>query len=187
MKFPKHPTSTYVSSDVVRMCKHFAQQSYLTNIDCYRYRKQTSPEKIQQDITIGKLAEWGVYFIYLDRGWNDITSPDMKIYPAEQKSFSADLIYTNSDDTGWTRFNLHIKSQTDSSADKFGDSWIFQTKDPLFDNAFEHDIIVGCRVNLDKAHIQIRLEKPFLELNFADTKLNKFKDNKRAIYLKDNE
>jgi hypothetical protein len=161
------------------MCNHFAEQSYLTNIDCYKYRKQTSPDKIQQDIATGKLAEWGVYFIYLNRDWRCITPPDMKVYPAEQKSFDADL--------RWSTFNLHVKSQTQESADRYGDSWIFQAKDPLFDNATEHDIIIGCRVKLDSGDIKIRLEKPFNELVFGETKMSKFKDNKRAIYLKDNE
>jgi hypothetical protein len=180
---PETIKSFYLSSDIVKICQHFAERSYLTNIDCYALRKQTSAEKIKQDIMLGKLAEWGVYFIYLARKRSSITPPDLQVYEASAKSFDADL--------KWGLFNLHIKSQTSESSDKFGDSWIFQSKDPLFEHSSCYDIMIGCRVSLDDyeeggCNVEIRLEKRFVDLVVAAPKLSKFSDNKKAVYLKDN-
>jgi hypothetical protein len=104
----------------------------------------------------------------------------MNIYSAKEKSFDADLKFG--------LFNLHVKSQTSQSSFRYGDSWIFQSKDPLFESANEYDIIIGCRVSLneDGAFVEIKLEKPFEKLVFNNTKLSKFNDNKKAVYLEEN-
>jgi hypothetical protein len=182
IEIPETIKGFYLSSDIVKICEHFAERSYLTNIDCYALRKQTSPEKIKQDIMLGKLAEWGVYFIYLARGRKSIAPPDLNVYEASSKSFDPDL--------RWGLFNLHIKSQTFESAYKFGDSWIFQSKDPLFEHSSCYDIMIGCRVSLDDydggCNVEIRLEKRFVDLVVAAPKMSKFNDNKKAVYLEDN-
>jgi hypothetical protein len=179
---PETIKSFYLSSDIVKICQHFAERSYQTNIDCYALRKQTSPEKIKQDIMLGKLAEWGVYFIYLARGRQSICPPDLQVYDASRKSFDPDL--------HWGLYNLHVKSQTFESADRYGDSWIFQSKDPLFDKAGQYDIMIGCRVCFDDCdggcNVDIRLEKRFVDLVVAAPKMSKFNDNKKAVYLEDN-
>jgi len=171
----------YLDRDIVILCQHFADNVVSTNIDCYKNRNQYSIDKIKKDILTGKLAEWGVFFVYhFLRKKVNITSPDMRIYSAKDKSFDADLKFG--------LFNLHVKSQTSESAHRYGDSWIFQSKDPLFVSANEYDIIVGCRVCLHEngALVQIKLEKPFHKLMFNNTVLSKFNDNKKAVYLKDN-
>ncbi len=171
----------YLDRDIVILCEHFAEKVVSTNLDCYKDRKQHSVDKIKKDILIGKLAEWGVFFVYCFlRKKINITSPDMKIYPAKDKSFDADLKFG--------LFNLHVKSQTSESAYRYGDSWIFQSKDPLFVSANEYDIIIGCRVDLqeDGALVEIKLEKPFDNLKFGEPKLAKFCGTKKTIYLKDN-
>lgn len=170
----------FVGDDIIKICNHFADRVISTNIDCYQNRKQYNLDKIRQDIVLGKIAEWGVYFNYLHRGRTNIGIPDMNIYQAGHKNFDADL--------KWGFYNLHIKSQTFESAERFGDSWIFQAKDPLFDFSNEYDIIVGCRVTMDTdgCLVQIKLEKPFRNLIFGDTRMSKFAGNKKAVYLKDN-
>lgn len=177
----------YIGRDIIKLCEIFADRVISTNKDQYGKRKQYNQSKIWNDIFYGKLAEWGVYFIYLDRGRKNIDPPDMKIYKARDKSFDADLKYG--------LFNLHIKSQTYESAYRYGDSWIFQAKDPLFESANEYDIVVGCRVSLDEptsgfiegALVEIKLEKAFHNLVIGKTKLTKFSDDKKAVYLKDND
>jgi hypothetical protein len=170
----------YLDSDIVKLCQHFADTALDTNIQCYNKRRQFNSDKIKQDIFIGKLAEWGVFFSYIKRNQTTIQPPDMRIYLAEEKSFDCDL--------RWGLYKLHVKSQTFESAERYGDSWIFQSKDPLFGYSNEYDIIVGCRVAVDSegALVQILLEKPFRNLNFSEPKLSKFAGNKKAIYLKDN-
>lgn len=171
----------YVGSDILTICEAFANRVVETNKDEYARRKQSDLAKIKNDIVIGKLAEWGVYFIYLERG-RYLNTPDMQIYPKETKSFDPDL--------RWGLYNLHIKSQTYESAERYGDSWIFQTKDPLFEFSNEYDIVIGCRVSFDDfergALVQIVLEKQFKNLKISEPKLSKFNGNKKAVYLKEN-
>lgn len=171
----------YVGSDILTMCEAFANRVIDTNKDEYARRKQLNLGKIRNDIIVGKLAEWGVYFIYLKRD-RYLDPPDMSIYQSRDKSFDPDL--------RWNMFNLHIKAQTQESSLRYGDSWIFQSKDPLFEFSNQYDIVIGCRVSIDDfehgALIQIMLEKPFKNIRFGETKLNKFYGNKKAIYLKEN-
>jgi hypothetical protein len=182
MKSEHFVNSYSLDSDIYRICEHFAERVLVTNKDEYSRRKQYNAEKIKKDILLGKLTEWGVYFIYLYRGRNNINTPDMSIYPKEYKSFESDL--------RWGLYKLHIKSQSFESAHRYGDSWIFQTKDPLFEFTSDYDIVIGCRVTVDdfnkNAFVEILLEKQFKKLVFKDTKLSKFKDNKKALYLRDN-
>ena len=176
----------YLSRDIVLMCENFADRVVPTNLDEYGSRNQSSSSKIWNDVFSGKLAEWGVYLIYLERGRKNINPPDMCVYGAGSKSFEADLKYGS--------FNLHVKSQLFESAYKYGDSWIFETKDPLFESCSEYDIIVGCRVTLDShsrdyiegALVEIKIEKPFSQLVIGDPKLSKFSGKKKALYLRDN-
>jgi hypothetical protein len=178
--------SYYLSRDIIKICEVFCSKVLHTNADQYYKRKQSDINKIWNDIFYGKISEWGVYFIYLERGRTNVTAPDMKIYSSKQKSFDADLCYG--------LYNLHVKSQNSESAEKYGDSWIFQSKDPLFASPTEYDIIVGCRVTLDEsskdfidgALVEIKLEKRFIDLNIGSPKLSKFSGDKKAIYLKDN-
>ena len=121
----------FLDSDIVKLCDHFSDRVISSNLDCYAKRKQFNYEKIKQDIFIGKLAEWGVFFIYLKRGRVNIAPPDMNIYSKNKKSFDPDM--------KWGLFNLHIKAQTGESANRYGDSWIFQSKDPLFEYSNEYD------------------------------------------------
>jgi hypothetical protein len=182
MKQPHSETEYYLGSDILTMCEVFADRVVRTNKDEYSRRYQTNLEKIKKDIVIGKLAEWGVYFIYLTRG-RYLNTPDMQIYPKEHKSFDPDL--------QWGLYNLHIKAQTYESFARYGDSWIFQAKDPLFEFSNDYDIVIGCRVSVDDlergALVKIMLEKQFKSVKFGETKLSKFYGNKKAIYLKDND
>lgn len=173
----------YLESDTVKMCEHFAERSYKSSADMYAHRKQANEAKIKQDIMLGKLAEFGVYFIYLANGRTNITAPDLNIYPAKQKSFDPDL--------RWGLFNLHIKSQTIESANRYGDSWVFQSNDPAVKSPNEYDIFVGAGVTFDDYNngclINIKMERKLDELKFGAPKLAKFNaNNKTCIYLKDN-
>jgi hypothetical protein len=176
----------YLSSDIIKLCEAFCNRVISTNMDEYSQRKQSDKAKVWNDIFYGKLAEWGVYFIYLERGRSNINPPDMNIYDFRKKSFDADLKYG--------LFNLHIKSQTYESAERYGDSWMFQAKDPLLDTAGDYDIMIGCRVALDQpsedsiegALVQIKLEKKFRDLVIGEPRLSKFYGNKKTIYLKEN-
>lgn len=157
------------------VCKNFADMVVDTNKDCYAKRNQTDIEKIKHDIFIGKLGEWGVYFIYLERG-HKICPPDMNIYSVKDKSYDADLKFG--------LFNLHIKSQTFESSQRFGHSWMFQANDPVLIKPNEYDIFIGCNV-FEDFFVEIKLERKFEELIIGEPKLKKLIGIKKSIYLKE--
>jgi hypothetical protein len=176
----------YLERDIIKLCEVFADRVISSNLDEYAKRNQFNHKKIWNDIFQGKIAEWGVYFIYLERGRKNINPPDMTVYNKNNKSFDSDLKFG--------LFNLHIKSQTYESAIRYGDSWMFQAKDPLFESASEYDIVIGCTVSLNEtakdyiegASVEIKLEKAFSKLIIGEPKLSKFSGDKKAVYLKDN-
>ena len=94
----------------------------------------------------------------------------MSVYSKKNKSFDPDL--------QWGLYNLHIKSQILESATRYGDSWVFQTKDPLFEYSNDYDIVIGCRVSIERdgVCVDILLEKQFKKLKFGKPKLSKFGD-----------
>lgn len=83
-----------------------------TNIDQYKKRNQSNPEKIKQQIVTGKLGEIAVSRLF---GTNE---PDFAIYEKKKKSFDKDLVLAD--------LHLHVKTQDKESADKYGTSWTFQ-------------------------------------------------------------
>jgi len=171
----------YLDQNITTLCNHFAERSFKSSLDEYARRKQINEHKIKNDIMLGKLAEFGVYFIYLERGRNNITTPDINVYNHTEKSFSPDL--------KWGLFNLHVKSQTLESANRYGNSWVFQSKDPVINQSNEYDIFIGTKIEPHKEGylVHIELEKQIQFLTFGPPKLQKFNaNNKTCIYLKDN-
>lgn len=169
--------SKKVSQDIVKLCQHFAEKCYVTNIDEYSRRNQNDEEKIMHDIFIGKLAEFGVYFILLDKGINDITIPDISIYKSKNKSFDSDLKNK--------KYNFHIKTQTIQASKKFEESWLFQKNDPLVLKPKESDFFIGTQYNENEFEIKILLSKKVKNLKFEKPKLDKL-FNKTCVYLKNN-
>jgi hypothetical protein len=172
-----------LQQDIITLCRHFAEQSLKSSIDEYARRKQVNENKIKSDIMLGKLAEFGVYFMYLEQGRTNITAPDLNIYSAKNKSFDPDL--------RWGMYNLHIKSQTLHSSERYGDSWVFQSKDPVVHSPNEYDIFIGTCITYEEgcsiATVSIMLEKKLDSVKFGQPKLQKFSaNNKTCIYLKDN-
>jgi hypothetical protein len=166
-----------LNQDIINLCKNFAENCYWTNAPEYEKRNQNNPEKIKQDIAYGKMAEFGVYFILLEKGMKHITIPDTNIYNHKSKSFEADLKCES--------FNFHIKTQTLKSASKFGESWTFQKKDPLVINPKSYEYFIGTQLNEDNFEVKILLSKLATGLKFEDPVLEKLK-TKTCVYLKNN-
>lgn len=166
-----------LNHDIVILCKHFAELCYQTNIKEYYKRNQKDIEKIKKDISFGKMAEFGVYYILLEKGIDDLTIPDLSVYNYKNKSFDADLKCKN--------FYFHIKSQTTESASKYGSSWTFQKKDPFVLSPKENDYFIGTQIDENKFEVKILLSKKANELKFGSPKLDKLV-SKTCIYLEDN-
>ena len=79
------------------------------------------------------MGEIGVYnYLTKEKQWL-CKYPDFKIYSKENKNFDSDIC---SD-----KYNIHVKSQSLNSAEKFGESWQFQKKDKLTYNPEKNDLI----------------------------------------------
>lgn len=166
-----------ISQDIIKLCEHFAEKCHITNIDAYYNRNQKNSTKIKRDVFIGKVAEFGVYYILLEHGIPDITFPDINIYQSNKKSFICDL-KTNKN-------NLHIKTQTKEFSKTFGESWLFQKTDPVVSNPSDNDYFVGTQFDEDHSEVNILLYKKIKDLKFDKPILDKLY-NKTCVYLKNN-
>ena len=120
-------------------CREFANKRIVDSEKQYRYRGENSKDKMLEDIMIGCMAEFAVYQ-YLKELGHDCTKPDLTIYKARKKSYSADLIASG--------YNVHVKSQSLKSIEKYGRSWLFQRTDSLVSAPDEVDIIATASVDV---------------------------------------
>ena len=112
------------------VCKIFAEECAVSNINEYKNRNQSNINKITQDIYYGKIAEVLVHDYLMDRNKNP-SPPDFMIYKSSRKSFDADLKVTGK--------NIHVKSCVDTSS--YPNSWLFQPNDPIIKNISDKDIL----------------------------------------------
>lgn len=166
-----------ISQDIINLCNNFAEKCYLTNINEYSKRNQKDFNKIKKDIAIGKIAEFGVYFICLENGMSNISIPDVNVYNKNKKSFDADLTYN--------RIKFHIKTQTTDTAKKFGISWLFQKNDPLVLNPQNNDIFIGTQYDEESFEVKILISKKAQDLKYDKPMLEKL-SSKTCVYLKNN-
>jgi hypothetical protein len=158
------------------VCKKFATDVVGTNVDKYRERNQCDVNKIINDIYVGKLGEFAVYNV-LKHGGKTVDAPDVAIYGARKKSFSADL--TDG------RLKYHVKTMTASAAERYGLSWSFQIEDPLVKRPTDADVLVLCEEDNDTIDV-----KTFIKANrvcelYTKPKLAKLHYIKRVLMWED--
>jgi hypothetical protein len=145
-------------------------------MDEYKRRNQGDVNKVMFDITVGKMAEIGVYKIMKKNNFN-CSYPDFNIYDKYHKTFDADLIID--------KYDIHVKSQHILQSKNFGESWLFQKTDTLTYKPSERDVICLCIVSSG----EVIIKKMLLANNIVDMygrpKSPKLKDNKHALYLSD--
>ena len=162
--------SVVLSKYWIDKCRKFSIDAVESSRDLYTYRGTTNINKIIEDIYIGKAGEVGAYKYLLQQGVV-CSKPDFKIYDARRKSFDADL---NIPDMG-----VHVKSQGMDSAEKFGNSWLFQRTDPVYLKP-NYDLFLGTLV--DGNTVYIIKECLINELDFQDCKVFWFNKTKVAVY-----
>lgn len=167
-----------LEKNIIKICNDFAEQCCPTNKDEYASRNQTNIDKIKKDIRIGKMAEFAVFYILKEKGLENLTPPDLKIYKKNEKSFDADLKCDG--------YKIHVKSQDLESARAWGDSWTFQKEDPLFKKITDQDHFIGVKVDEKNNKIEIMLSRKIKDLVFAPPVLEKLRPFKTCVYLKDN-
>lgn len=161
-----------LGDDIVYLCNHFAELTYLSNLDEYSRRGQNNPDKIKLDIAQGKAAEFAVMYYLLEEGHGKVSIPDMNLH--RNKSFDPDLTTS--------RYNVHVKSQSQESYSKYGKSFLFQKKDPLVTKPKQNDRIatVLC-TGLYIFHVSQFLNPIFLD--WQEPRVEKLRTTKVAIYL----
>lgn len=161
-----------LGDDIVYLCNHFAELTYLSNLDEYARRGQNNPDKIKLDIAQGKAAEFAAMYYLIEEGHGKVSIPDTTLH--RKKSFDPDLTTS--------RYNIHVKSQSQESYSKYGKSFLFQKKDPLVVNPKDNDRIVTVLcTGLYIFHVSW-LGSP-ANVKWKQPRVEKLRSTKVAIYL----
>lgn len=173
MSVPKL-TKTYIelNRQIVDLCEQFAKNCVYTNISKYKSRNQSNIKKIIQDIKIGKIGEFAIFYL-LDGS----SIPDLQIYSKKNKKFSADLFFD--------KFNIHVKTQSYNSAKQFGIGWMFQKEDQVIKYAEDNDIFIGLIYYEDLESCVVELICPIKNLKFSNPKISKL-TSKIVVELENN-
>lgn len=173
MSVPKL-TKTYIelNRQIVDLCEQFAKNCVHTNLSKYKSRNQSNLKKIIQDIQIGKLGEFAVFYLL-----DGCSIPDLKIYSAKNKKFSADLTTD--------KYNIHVKTQSSKSEEKFGTGWMFQKEDKIIKSSKDNDIFIGIVYIEALEACVIELICPVNTLKFSAPKISKL-TTKLAVELENN-
>lgn len=165
---------------IIDKCKKFAQERMNDSAAHYRYRGEHNFDKMVEDIIAGTMGEFAVYK-YLKSIDMPCTAPDLTIYKARKKSYSADLS-TNS-------FNIHVKSQSVKSIKRYGKSWLFQKSDKIVKDPSLEDLLAFTSVDLENNTVEILGFLSPIELNkknlWGECKVPKYRHTKLAVYLED--
>jgi hypothetical protein len=161
-------------------CRKFAEDSVDSSAKVWGNGRITRA-RLVEDVYVGKLGEFAAYE-HISKYQSNLTKPDLEVYSARQKSFSADLSSKYS--------NFHCKTQSMESAHKYGISWIFQyeengRKDPMLKNPGPKDQAV-LMLMVDDNTVEIKVIMPVelmtaMEL-FEEPKSSFFVGKKKAAY-----
>jgi hypothetical protein len=118
----------------------FSKEVFYTNLDKYKQRNQSDVKKVISDIYIGKMSEFAVWN-YLQRDGKDATFPDIMIYPANKKSYDADIKAGD--------VKIHVKSCVAMGV--YPISWVFQPNDPVTINPSNKDFLALVSIEDDNS------------------------------------
>ena len=180
MRFFENPYSVITPSSIIEKAKLFTDE-VIGTVD-YSDSQQSNKRKIWQDHFISKIGEEAVYQVF-SQFTDNLTEPDYTIYFGKNKSWDADLKVNAND--------LAVKTQTKSSADKFGLSWTFQCGKQRKDTILDQPESWVCFVQCDDSNTQyncivyppIQIE----EIKFGKPKLLKLRGEKLVVYAEENQ
>ncbi len=178
-----------ISEDLIIKCQEFAEKSVNSSLDKYAKRNQFNPDKITQDIKIGKIGEELVYQSLLDK-FPKLSSPDYNIYDKKDKNWDSDLKDADS------HVKIGVKSQNINSLIEYGESWVFQFGDGKYDcdsgifkeNDLKH-FVAFASLNVPKRFGEIRAIVKVSWLHekklFKEMQRENLRSNKKAVYYSD--
>ncbi len=181
-----------VPTELLEKYTKFAESCVQTNKDLYKNRNQRNVDKITEDILNGKMGEYGAYEFLKSKGLKPDELPDINVYQKRNKSFGADL--------NFGVVPVHVKCQSEESANKYGMSWTFQYdgrtdtgnrkrnhRDPVINKP--EGLIVFCTVGkvegarLPRVWVQAALSTNLCIPELLELpKLDYLKEYKRVVY-----
>ena len=179
-----------ITLDNLLKCTAFAKSSVNTSSDKYASRNQFDIDKIMRDIRTGKIGEEGAYE-KISSIYPELSKPDYQIYSKKDKSWSPDLIDSESG------LHLAVKSQGIESALAFEDSWVFQYNDGknydcdkgVFKEVNDKHYVAFTSINVPKRIGEIRAIVKIQWLHdkklFKEMKKQSLRGNKVAVYMDD--
>ena len=173
----------------LRIATEFAEARFEKSKVHYMRRKQFNEAKVKHDIMVGALGEIASYKMLKEDYGIKVSFPDLNVYEKAKKTFNADLV----DKQGR---NYHVKSQSITSSERYGRSYILQYggnghghTDKLFRNTSSNDYLIPTEVDTEKMIVTLfgcyRIETIFKEDMIKMPKIKWLQDIKRAIYLDD--
>ena len=169
-----------IDKRIVKRIEEFADKRIEGSKSLYAHRGEARVEKIRNDIIIGAMGEFAIKKVLKDMKLK-CTDPDLKIYEGRKKSFEADLFCEKK--------NIHVKSQSTFSAERYGYSWLCQRTDPLYKDPQENDLFAFNCVDLEKREVTFLgfckasdIKKYDL---WKECKVPMFRRTKIALYLTD--
>ena len=167
-----------ISDYYMKKINKFAADRLADSSGLYKSRGESRVDKIVEDIVVGTMGEFAVYKVIKALGLK-CSKPDLTIYEKSKKSFKADLFSDN--------FNIHVKSQSTASAEKYDYSWLCQRSDSLYKKPGETDIFAFCCVDLDSQTVTFlgfcyASDVKLYEL-WRECKIPYFRRTKVALYL----
>ena len=173
----------------LKKASEFAEARFEKSKVHYMRRRQFNETKIKHDIMVGALGEIAAFKMLKEDYGVGVGAPDLNVYEAPKKSFDADL----QDKKG---HKFHVKSQSVTSSEKYGRSYILQYggnghghTDKLFRNTNSNDYLIPTEVDTEKMIVTLfgcyRIETIFKEDMIKLPKIEWLQDIKRAIYLDD--
>lgn len=172
------PRTVLLNAALLRRAEAFAA-AVLDTVD-YRDSNQLHREKIRQDHFVSKLGEAAVREVFSGLG-HQVKGPDYQVYPAERKSWAADLLVDD--------LELAVKTQTRSAARKYGLSWTFQCSPQRRDPILDQPLAWVCFTLLhdDETPMRCTVFPPcqIRELTFREPQLLKLRGKKKVVYAQD--
>lgn len=180
MKYFSEIQHIQLTRDIIEKCGQFANR-VISTVD-YSDSRQFNKSKVWQDKFIGKIGEEAVYQVF-KRFTDNITKPDREIYVGRAKSWDADIKVDDVD--------LAIKTQSKSSSDRYGLSWMFQAgqrrRDSILDKPDAWVCFVLCDDTQKLYECTVHPAMQIKDLSFGEPKLKKLRGEKKVVYAEDNQ
>ena len=170
------PQTVRLPLEAIQRAQNFAQA--VTDTVDYEDSHQTKKKKIHDDHFVSKLGEEAVRLVFESRHCT-VKGPDYSIYESKQKSWSADLKIND--------FEVAVKTQRRSAANRYGLSWTFQDspkrRDPILAMPEAWVCLVVYEDRKPNFECLVYPLRKVKHLIFEPPRLSRLIGKKQAVYL----